>query len=161
MSPTCAACLYPIIGRDSFVISGTEVVHKACARAGRQTELWRTREQLAEIRRAALSAISEARDTVRKATDRVEQSRRDVDAMRATVRTAEDRRRLAEARCADLENSRAATAQQRDRARQERDAVMARSMVSQSATPESTPDTTFNENDPMGIAARFALLELD
>lgn len=55
-TPRCAACLLPI-ERGTFVITGTEVIHKACARAGRTTRSWTLLADLAKSKAALREAI--------------------------------------------------------------------------------------------------------
>jgi hypothetical protein len=59
MSATCAACLRPIRSRQDLVIAGTEVLHRACARGGIQTELARVRECLASANADRARALRE------------------------------------------------------------------------------------------------------
>lgn len=63
MTPTCAACLQPIVRPQRFLLIGTECVHRACARAGMTTQVARLQAQVADanvtierMRREALQA---------------------------------------------------------------------------------------------------------
>lgn len=46
--PECAICLKDIPAGGKFVLTGTEVVHRACALTGKQTIGWRNRQALAD-----------------------------------------------------------------------------------------------------------------
>jgi hypothetical protein len=53
---TCAVCQSPIVEPQRFVIDGTEVIHRACARSGRFTVLQRAQQDLATARHAEATA---------------------------------------------------------------------------------------------------------
>lgn len=144
--------------RASLVVSGTEVLHRACARAGMTTELGRTRQGLANAELGRISANNTARDavdTLARATVVAEHAAEQLGTARREVSTY--RRLHQEALAELLEVRQTLGAALRERVR-ERDALQAR-LTSPPAAP--TPDSNINEDDPMGISARFALLELD
>lgn len=70
MTATCAACNGPIdSGKRQFVIAGSEVLHSACARAGRQTASWRMRAELAAKQEAIARVEEENRRLVAASRD--------------------------------------------------------------------------------------------
>jgi hypothetical protein len=87
MAAACAACRQPINGRDDYVLSGTEVLHRVCAAQGARTITWRLRLAVAKLK-ARVAELEYERDHERAmaAAARVE-----INAEEA--RAAEERRR--------------------------------------------------------------------
>jgi len=87
---TCAVCSHPIIPSQRFVIAGTEVVHRECARTGRVTLLSRTqsmlqdaRVQIAELERSRTERSTAFMRENRRLRDELNQVMRERDAARA------------------------------------------------------------------------------
>lgn len=158
MPATCAACMKPITARQKFVIAETEVMHKACAAAGVTTVLWVVRQQLAAQKLERLAEQRAARQELEHRSLILEAQRAELDDLRlmheAEIRSIraieEDRRRSADGRVA--------TSEHRIKALEARVQELEK-MTSQSAAEPITE--TSQESDPMGIAARFSLLEFD
>lgn len=135
--------------RGQFVIFGTQVVHKTCARSGHSTELERVRLAEADALRAtrqALAQVAEAAILTRRA-----------------VRAAEDLRDhliRAERERDAATRDRTAALKARNDAITERDTAMAELARIRAAAQDAVPDSTGNaEQDP--VALRFSLLDLD
>jgi hypothetical protein len=150
-TPTCAACLQPLNGRGNFVIVGTEVVHKECARQGRETRGARLLRELAasELReqhasRAADSALRVGDGAVAR-----------IQSMEATLRRTSSSLAIA---LGERDQAQQALAT----ARAELDALRRVPALTPASTPAPeisvTPDAETVRDD---TEVRFSLLELD
>lgn len=156
MQPACAACLQPIRSRQDVVITGTEVLHKACARLGIQTELARVRECLASANADRGRALRE------KATA---EAAHDTDRQRMLNEVLELRRIVTRLRD-DLDSARSLTAAHERAWRVERAALLEREAAARRSTPEpASQPTTEPPREPQreidGTSVRFSLLEFD
>ncbi len=61
MSATCAVCLQPIVTRHEVAVSGTEVMHRRCAAAGRETVGWKAKREIADLRAGLARAEERAK----------------------------------------------------------------------------------------------------
>lgn len=147
MGATCAVCLQPIVTRNDVRVSGTEVMHRACAATGQETIGWRNKRELADLRAQLAQAqggVARQRDTLAR--------------VRAANRELE--RLLTEANC-DRDLAQASQAQAADAMAellQERDAALAEL----AKRPPAQPSTVAPEEDQRDATEqRFSLLELD
>jgi hypothetical protein len=141
---TCAMCQHPILTPQRFVLDGTEVMHRECARTGRTTVLQQTQRDLAAARE----------DTARirrSLGERIASLERD---LRVAFRSNQQLRKLELERAPDLR----AMEIERDAARREAQTLTARAAVTADHPVEGkiTPEP---EMDP--TEQRFSLLELD
>jgi len=151
--PTCAACLRPIASRQDLVVSGFEVMHKACARLGMQTELARVRECLASAnadRARALREKTSAEENVRHQNYKLAELHKRVTRLRVELSNAEIARTRAE---------------QTEAARRIEIAALRAQLDSRStpepATQRETEPQIESQREEDGTAVRFSLLELD
>lgn len=153
-TPTCAACLQPLRGRSNFLIVGTEVVHKECAKLGRVTELQRTKADAAGLRgdlARARRAAQECTNHIQRLLLALAQVKGERDTARESLRISD---RASEAMVEELSLLRLAQAVGQRRT-PEMVAAPADPATPAAPTPDSTPDV----RDDTEI--RFSLLELD
>lgn len=155
MSASCAICLAPIPTGTKFVITGSEVVHPACARSGRVTQVWLLRRELARaVEQSERSATTAARavETTTRATAEAVQLRADLAEMRRTLkRTATEGKR---ARDQVLKEQALREADRQAHA----DELEELRRSSGLPAPRPSPQSTTMRDD---TEIRFSLLELD
>ena len=174
MGARCAACLQPIVGKG-FVIADTEVMHTACAQAGRTTETQRLR---ASVKRAgekvddAAELVRRAGDTARKAEQSMVALMRDRDQARNDLRITEQRLEMANARTTEslaregtLRAQLHAAEVARDAARRELEGArseLAAYAALRAAGITTTPSQPAEKRDTRDATEqRFSLIELD
>lgn len=62
MRPACAICILPFSGSQSFVLVGTEAVHRACAANGGKTRLQKIEEQVEALGVSVAQGARQARE---------------------------------------------------------------------------------------------------
>lgn len=81
MPATCAICQQPIIARNDVRVSGTEVMHRACAMSGQETVGSRQSREIADLRVALATAREGARQQLifhQKQVHRAERAEREI-----------------------------------------------------------------------------------
>lgn len=154
MPATCAICLQPIVARNDVRVFGTEVMHTACARSGRETIGTRLQQENATLR----SNLVEAQELARRleadwATVRRNDSARSAAALRVVEQ------HLADA-IVDRDAARAAentAGRFLTQALRERDEARAE-LARRTPAPDVSPPVE-DERDATEI--RFSLLDLD
>jgi len=152
--PTCAACLGPITA-GSFVIAGSEVIHKACV--GRETLGWKQRRRIAEAEQE-LAVLRREMPQIRNDVVRLKEKMATLD------RAVEHDKGMLGIKDAQLDALRL----RRDEQDQENARLRGELEVAQRAFRESPRETQRTSEAPLsnpepvdGTVARFALLELD
>jgi hypothetical protein len=154
----CAVCQQPIVTPDRFVIDGTEVMHRACARTGQRTVLQRALVKLAD---AESRAATDHRLLVEAQTKIAELQRQGREQAQDKRRIQEDHRHLVRVR--DLHRA------ETERAIAERDAARRELALHQTLARQTPVVTTAAAPDPAHSGAdardatevRMSLLELD
>jgi ribosome-binding protein aMBF1 (putative translation factor) len=144
---TCAVCLRPIVTRDDIRVSGTEIMHRSCAAAGRETVGWRTQREVADLR-AQLAQAQGGADRERGSAVRARATVREVERLLVAANSERDLAQEAQVKAAD---AMAKLLRERDAALAE----LARYPVQPNVT--SNPDEDVRD----GAEQRFSLLELD
>jgi len=174
---TCAACLGTIAGRDQFILAGTEVFHRACARSiadsigtQRQLEIIRLRQDLSATHQEAArlrAELADSRNAIDRALDNQARVAGDKEKSVRGQRDAATRRaERAQVLIDGAEDEMRRAQKERDAMRLERDAAFAELALlralgpGQSAT-ETSPDVGPPGDDLDDAEQRFRLLELD
>jgi hypothetical protein len=175
MVAACAACRQPINGRDDYVLSGTEVLHRVCAAQGARTITWRLRLAVAKLKArvaeleyerdheramAAAARVEINAEEARAAEERRRREliQRDRDHLAERVHTLEDNARLVADEQVRAAGFRRALESQLAQAQNELRLYRALGPAPASASPEVA---AVNATPSDGTAERFRLLELD
>lgn len=160
---TCAACLRPILGRDKFLLAGTEVFHRECVRNVETSIGNRNKLEIVKLR-GEVCVLRQQDRAIHELERKLSNAQRTLGARDRELSRAERDRR-------DLEAERDAMQRERDNAL--REVLLLRTMSGALTTatptapatavppekPASTPESA--ETDLDDAEQRFRLLELD
>lgn len=164
MAATCAACLSPIAAGDRFVLSGTEVFHRTCARGINRSQRTRMELRILELERelaAERAAVQNLRGAADAELNIARKIKREVEGMDRDLRVARAGRDAALRDSAYWQERHAAAERSKALLRSEIDALTEAARVRVAPPPQGgeTPAATKDDRDATEI--RFSLLELD
>lgn len=147
---TCAVCRHAIVSRQDLVVLDTEVVHRDCARGGRETVGQQLAREIASLNATMTSAVEELR---RQKAD----LERTLAAAAQTTARVRDQRDEAVQQVADLKRGLAGATRERDAARRRVLELEAeRAALAAAAAPPEPAESPIDD-----AVQRFRLLELD